>query len=1519
MLNTHAAARAQAVQWARPHLEALCDTIRLALENWAGEADAKAPDMAQAEAAASQLYLTLNTLELRGDSALAGHVHNAIQALGDEPNADAAGTILEAIAMLPANLERLETGAPDLPEIWQATIDQLQALTGDDADPVQIPEIEADAYTEQELTQAQGVLTGRNRDLFTAVAQAALGALNEAKSNLNEHLLGRADEHSSTEPIAQLLTSVAESIHMLSLDRLAERVSAQADALDDISAEVDDPALQSVANELLLVESELEESVLFLGEPPADDLLHDDDSGLPVAELRRVMRQLVHEALDNLNQAKHQLDQQHRGQGDEDGARQAAFMLQQTADVLHMAGLGDAAELLSASAGWIESKLIGHEYDALDRDQLESLAEALIVTEFYLDSLNRHDQRGAEFLDQARARLIDLGYLAHADRAEDTPSVAVEAEEDDVQTEPEFESALDDDDFDLKAIFLEEFDEQVNSLQVQFPDWHDALDDQELLTDIRRAFHTMKGSGRMAGAQQIGEFSWAFEQVLNRTLDGQYEAEQVVELIGEAIAQLPELRNRFVEDSDSALPQAAEALVARAEQVDQPEQMPELIGLDPALIQLMIKEIGEHLQTVEAWVDHSRQQGWPQDVTSELVLSLHTIKGTLRLAPIGDEADSLQAVENYMQDLLDDEQAPDEGAIELLADVQTLLGHRLNRLQNQPVADAHFDTSGLTEQANALSQALLRSSAPEPEQPHTALDESVSAEADAAMAEALAAQAVEAAAIAAEDDATDRLADDTSADAEASEDDAESGDVETDADDIDRADEAEQPKDVEAQADAEGAEAQDAADAEIEAVEAEVQEETEVESTEHEALIEADEIDQTDDVEDQADAEEPQAEAGIDEEETTAEIEAEAQTDEIDGDAEAEIAEVKAEAEIEDAEVEDEAADDAVAEDESELEPSAEDETPIDDDGSAADLESDIQTSDITIRREAEFEAWPEADLGTLDTPTTPIAKTPKADASVAQSNELAIDYNALDQDLLSLFVEEGHERLESADAVLQQWREQPEDRSLVTALQRDVHTIKGSARMAGLNAVGQVAHVLEDLLEGIAGGQEQATAERIDSLETGCDHLHAMVEAVDAREPMPKATHFGELDIEPAEALENEAVADNVLAPVTDRPADRASSIRMDSNRIEELLNFAGEVSIFRSRIEQEISGFRNHVSEIEETVLRLRGQLRKLEQETETQILSRHERERDLDDSTFDPLEMDRYSTIQQLSRALAESVNDLNSLTELMDNSSRQSETLLMQQARVNTELQEGLMQARMVSFATIAPRLRRVVRNAARDTKKEAELHINLGGEGELDRNILDRMTAPIEHILRNAIAHGLETPAQRRKAKKDAAGQIVIDVEREATEMIIRISDDGKGLDLKKIRDKAIKQKLLTKKEARDDAVVSQMIFEPGFSTAGKVSELAGRGVGMEVVATETRQIGGRINVQSNAGQGAQFELRIPLSLAVMQAIFVQAGERPFAIPLQAVRGVARISPQEWQDSIGGDGLYRYGGEEYRLM
>jgi chemosensory pili system protein ChpA (sensor histidine kinase/response regulator) len=378
-----------------------------------------------------------------------------------------------------------------------------------------------------------------------------------------------------------------------------------------------------------------------------------------------------------------------------------------------------------------------------------------------------------------------------------------------------------------------------------------------------------------------------------------------------------------------------------------------------------------------------------------------------------------------------------------------------------------------------------------------------------------------------------------------------------------------------------------------------------------------------------------------------------------------------------------------------------------------------------------------------------------------------------------------------------------------------------------------------------------------------------------------------------------------------------RQEFARVDADLLEDLLNAAGEISIYHSRLNQQVSSFDFHVVELEQTVARLRDQLRKLEIETEAQIMHSHQ-DTLVATRDFDPLELDRYSNIQQLSRALAESANDLASLKDLLKSVTNEAESLLMQQARVTAELQDGLMRTRMVPFERHVSRLTRLVRQAAQEAGKRAELAVE-GASGELDRQVLDKMLPPFEHMLRNAVVHGIEDAATRQKAGKPAVGRITIRLHREGAEMVIDVADDGAGLDVDSIRRKAYELDLLKPETKVTDDEIMSLILTPGFTTAGAVTQSAGRGVGMDVVANEVKKLGGSLRISSVTGQGTNFTVRLPFTLAITQALIVRTGEEVYALPLPTVEGVARIPRSELESLLSqSEPSYQYGEQTYKF-
>jgi chemosensory pili system protein ChpA (sensor histidine kinase/response regulator) len=621
--------------------------------------------------------------------------------------------------------------------------------------------------------------------------------------------------------------------------------------------------------------------------------------------------------------------------------------------------------------------------------------------------------------------------------------------------------------------------------------------------------------------------------------------------------------------------------------------------------------------------------------------------------------------------------------------------------------------------------------------------------------------------------------------------------------------------------------------------------------------------------------------------------------------------------------------------------------------------EVDANLADAFVELELAEEEAPELAPATDHAPAAEAAASAAA-LPATQAPKLAIptdvdpdgplDLTDVDEDLLDVFLEEGVDILDHSDGLMSRLREAPQEQELVVGLQRDLHTLKGGARMAGLNPIGDLAHVTESLLEVVAAGGRDLGSSGVEVLERAFDRLHSLVSRVGERRAIATPVHLlaavetllrgealptVEAAAEPLASIEPTAPSESAPArqvppPIRMVPTETAldeeetvtrapqEQIRIRADLLDRLVNYAGEVAIYRARLEQQLGAFRGNLGELDQTTTRLREQLRKLEIETEAQILSRYQRQQDEGDTQFDPLELDRFSTLQQLSRALSESASDIVNLQGTLEDLTRQYETLLLQQSRVSSDLQEGLMRTRMVPFDSLVPRLRRILRQTAGELGKQAQLKVE-GAQGEMDRNVLDRMTAPLEHMLRNALAHGLETPADRIAAGKPAEGNIRVQVAREASEVLIRVSDDGRGLDRDAIRRKAIERGLMKADAQLGDRDLYGFILESGFSTASSVSKIAGRGVGMDVVYSEIRQLGGSLHIESERGRGTEFVIRLPFTLAVTQAVFVKQGETSFAVPITSVQGVSRIDREELDKQLAsGAPVFSYAGEDYAI-
>ncbi|MGJ7614928.1 MULTISPECIES: Hpt domain-containing protein [unclassified Variovorax] len=557
------------------------------------------------------------------------------------------------------------------------------------------------------------------------------------------------------------------------------------------------------------------------------------------------------------------------------------------------------------------------------------------------------------------------------------------------------------------------------------------------------------------------------------------------------------------------------------------------------------------------------------------------------------------------------------------------------------------------------------------------------------------------------------------------------------------------------------------------------------------------------------------------------------------------------------------------------------------------------------------------------------------ADVALDDSED-AIDLaDAVDIDLFPIFEEEAADLLPQLGEALRQWAHHPDDSAPRASVLRTLHTLKGSARLAGAMRLGERAHRMESEIEVLGSqGAERADIEkllaRLDALQATFDALREaddatqvelaqIVASATASVPAAQLVQVAhdapvpandETAAAPAadagDAAGTDATAPAMLqprpAPAMLQPLRTATgqAVRIRTQLLDRLVAQTGEVIITRSRLEAELGQLRGSLADLTGNLDRLRQQLRDIEVQAESQMQSRLAQAKDSQQS-FDPLEFDRFTRVQELTRMMAESVNDVATVQRTLQKTVQATEDDLSVQARQTRELQRGLLRTRMVEFEGISDRLYRVVRQASKDTGKQVRLDI-VGGSIEMDRGVLERMTPAFEHLLRNCVAHGIESAQAREQAGKDASGLIVIELHHEGNDVSVSFRDDGAGLDHQRIAERARTLGLLGHDQELSPEEATELIFKPGFSTAGQVSELAGRGIGMDVVRSQIAAIGGRIETHSTAGQGTTFKLVLPLTTAVTHVVMLRAGEVSIGVPSNLVELVQRVNATDLQSA-----------------
>ncbi len=553
----------------------------------------------------------------------------------------------------------------------------------------------------------------------------------------------------------------------------------------------------------------------------------------------------------------------------------------------------------------------------------------------------------------------------------------------------------------------------------------------------------------------------------------------------------------------------------------------------------------------------------------------------------------------------------------------------------------------------------------------------------------------------------------------------------------------------------------------------------------------------------------------------------------------------------------------------------------------------------LTIRNYQEPQTQPElitqlqADINVASKQAEAPPKTAQVTPDARPPVEDRAEQDDVDMHLLPIFLEEANELFPQVGRDMRAWCRQPDDKKLGRSLQRSLHTLKGSARMAGVMRLGDLTHHMEErVVQAMSQAQHDASFQ--EELESYFDRIGNALEQLRSNKPGTEQPTTG------ADASRDTARRDMPTA-----------MMRVRSDTVDRLVNDAGEISVTRSRIETELRAFKASLLELTDSVNRLRGQLREIEIQAEGQMQAHTSLSQDMEEK-FDPLEIDRFTRFQELTRFMNESVHDVQIIQQSLLKNLNESISALSVQSHLSRELQQSLMAIRMVPFSSIGERLYRIARQTGKELNKRVNLDLR-GIEVELDRSVLERMTAPFEHLLRNAIAHGLESPEQRERSGKPQIGEICLALHQEKNKVVFEFSDDGAGINLARLRQKALELGIPEINRNTSDEQVMQLIITSGLTTAAEVTKVSGRGVGMDVVRSEIAALGGRIDVSSEQGKGTHFIIHLPLTMAATQVLMVHAGQAVYAIPSSMVEQAQQIKPAALET------IYREGHAEWQGM
>ena len=657
------------------------------------------------------------------------------------------------------------------------------------------------------------------------------------------------------------------------------------------------------------------------------------------------------------------------------------------------------------------------------------------------------------------------------------------------------------------------------------------------------------------------------------------------------------------------------------------------------------------------------------------------------------------------------------------------------------------------------------------------------------------------------------------------------------------------------------------------------------------------------------------------------------------------------------------------------------------------------------LKIEAEGESTTESDIESEAKLASPSESSPGNANTAIEEDTDSSQISEDNFDLIEIFLEEAHELIEKGHQLIGD--SSSVDDEFLAAIQRLLHTLKGSARMAGATSVGNLAHTLETLFESVISKVVTAPDNLVELTQESLDAINDMIEDIQngadfrphnellsrlesaskpptAEEKIPEAEELPDFSLneetqpekstqhaeekaisETLDAIEEKSAtgddtveteeettvekhseiathtetqtpqatavsketestkeAENIQhveLPAKAKKADQAPTkprissepIKVDASVLDQLVDYATEESAISNRIVDHVASSKSCLFELDKAISRTLMQMRDLQFESN---VSRSQQKVESDDN----LDLTSFSESQKVAQRLMESIGDIENLHSSLTRLALETDNLVHQQKKIHNQLHEDLLSTRMVTFSVQTQRMQRILRQTCNELNKKAHLVLE-GTDGAIDRYILDTAMGPMEHIIRNAIAHGIESPEERLAKNKPEIGTVKVSFSKEKSEHLIVINDDGAGLDLERIRQKALANNLISPDKEYSDSDIANLIFEAGLSTADKISQVAGRGVGMDVVLNTIHELGGTVTIDTEKDKGSTFTIRLPFTLSRNHTLIIKSGNNTYALPSSAIEHTFPVSLTELKELYAAETpVYIFDDSEYPL-